>query len=126
LIRWVYGKEKCGKCKGKLKTNIQYEIFSKTDRSCVPNLVGVGVTVKLEKCRRKAIEDMSVPVHTIYKEELSDILMKWYDMTTEIPKYDKDSTVRNGERAWAMRKFRANFGRQFENCISGRRFTSVK
>ena len=49
---------------------------------------------------------MSVPVHTIYKEELSDILTRWYDMITEIPKYDKDSTVKNGERAWAMGKFR--------------------
>jgi hypothetical protein len=124
LIRWVYGKEECSKCRGKLKTNIQYEIVSKTDRSCVPNLAGVGVTVKLEKCRRKAMEDTSVPVHTIYKNELSDILTRWYDMITEIPKYDNVKTrlsrTAKGPGHWA------NSGRQFENCISGRHFTSVK
>jgi hypothetical protein len=52
----------------------------------------VEVTVKLEKCRRKTMEDMSVPVHRIYKEELSDILTRWYDMVTEIPKYDNVKT----------------------------------
>jgi hypothetical protein len=48
--------------------------------------------VKLEKCRRKTKEDTSVSVHTIHKEELSDILTRWYDMVTEIPKYDNVKT----------------------------------
>jgi hypothetical protein len=84
----------------------------------------VEVAVKLEKCRRKATEDTSVPVHTTYKEELSDILTRWYDMITEIPKYDNVKTrlSRKVKRPghWAQS------GREFENCISGRRFTSVK
>jgi hypothetical protein len=36
-------------------------------------LAGMEVTIKLEKYRGKSREDMSVPVRTIYKEELSDI-----------------------------------------------------
>jgi hypothetical protein len=70
MIWWEYSKEKSGKCKGKLKTYIQYEIVSNKDRSCFPT--GVEVTVKMEKFRRKATQDVSMPVHTIYKEELSD------------------------------------------------------
>ena len=70
-------KVKCGKCKGKLKTNLQYEIASKTDYSCFPKLAGIEVKVKLENYREKSREGMSmpvpVPVPTIYKKELSDI-----------------------------------------------------
>ena len=67
-------KGKCGKCKGKLKTNLQYEIVSKMDYSCVPKPAGIEIKVKLENYRKKKNrEGMSVPVPTIYKEELSDI-----------------------------------------------------
>jgi hypothetical protein len=72
LISWACVKDECGKCKGKLKTILQYEIASKTDHSCVPNLAGVEVEVKLENCIKRAREDVSVPVHTVYREELSD------------------------------------------------------
>jgi hypothetical protein len=34
---------------------------------------------------------MSVPVHTIHKKQLSDILTRWYDIS-EIPKYDNVKT----------------------------------
>jgi hypothetical protein len=73
LISWVCVKDKCGKCKGKLKTTLQYEIVSKTDHSCVPNLVRMEVKVKLDNCGKRAREDVSVPGHTVYREELSDI-----------------------------------------------------
>jgi hypothetical protein len=53
LISWARVKEKCGRCKGKLKTNLQHEIFSKTDRRCVLNLAGMEVELKLENCRKK-------------------------------------------------------------------------
>jgi hypothetical protein len=47
LISWVSVKDKCDKCKGKLKTNLQYEIVSKVaDHSCFPNLAGMEVKVK--------------------------------------------------------------------------------
>jgi hypothetical protein len=66
-------KVKCRTCKGKLKTNLQYEIVSETDYSCVPELA--GKTGKLQG--KKSLEGMSVPVPTVYKEELSDIYVKW-------------------------------------------------
>jgi hypothetical protein len=83
------------KCKGKLETNLQCEIISKTDHSYVPNLAGMEVKVKLDNCRNRVREDMFVRVHTIYKEELSDIYAKRYDMVAEIQKYNnvKDATV---------------------------------
>jgi hypothetical protein len=46
------------------------------------------VKVKLEKCRKKAKKDLPMFVHAVYKEQLSDILVKGYDMVTEIPKFD--------------------------------------
>jgi hypothetical protein len=79
-------KDKCGKCKGKLKTTLQYEIVSKTDHSCVPNLAVIEVKVEFENCIKRARKDVSVPLHTVYKEELSRHA-KGYDMVTEIPKY---------------------------------------
>ena len=61
-------KDISGNCKGKLKTNAQYEIHSKTDRSCVPNLAAIEVKVKLGNCRKRAGEDASVPVGAVYNE----------------------------------------------------------
>jgi hypothetical protein len=77
LVRWAYVNEKCGKCRAKLKTYLRYEIVSITGSSCVPGLAAMEVKVKLEKCRKKGLQkyvSMHVPVHTVYKEELSDIL----------------------------------------------------
>jgi hypothetical protein len=54
------------------------------------------VTGKLDNCRKRAREGGSVPVHTIYREELSDIYAKGYDRVTEIPKYDNVQTRRSG------------------------------
>jgi hypothetical protein len=52
-----------------------------------------------------------VPVHTIYREELSELYAKGYDMVSEIPKYDKiKDCVKNGQRSG----YRANNGRLFE------------
>jgi hypothetical protein len=56
------------------------------DRSCVPNLAGMEVKVKLENCVKSAREGVSVPVNTIYSKELSDTYAKGYDMVTKIPK----------------------------------------
>jgi len=54
-----------------LETNLQYEILSKMDRSCVPNLTGLEVKIKLENCNKRATEEVPVLVHTVCKEELS-------------------------------------------------------
>jgi hypothetical protein len=56
LISWVFVPDKCGKCnKGKLKTNLQYDIFSKTEYSCFPKLAGMEVKVILGKWREKKL-----------------------------------------------------------------------
>jgi len=67
FVSWVCVKS--GNCKGKLKTNVQYEIHSKADRSCVPNLAAVEVKVKLDNCRKRAREDVSVPVGAVCEED---------------------------------------------------------
>jgi phage FluMu protein Com len=46
LQQRVYVDEKCGKCKGKLKTNLQHETLSKTHHSCVQNLAVIEVRVR--------------------------------------------------------------------------------
>jgi hypothetical protein len=48
--------------------------------------------VKRDNCRKRAREDGCVPVHPIYKEELSDIYAKGYDVVNEISKHDNDET----------------------------------
>jgi hypothetical protein len=50
------------------------------------------VKVKLENCIKRAGEDVSVPVHTVYKEELSDTYVTGCDMVTEISKYESVKT----------------------------------
>jgi len=57
----------CGKCKGTLKTHLRYEILSKKDHICVPKLAGIEVKVKLDNCGKRSREDVSVPVHAVYK-----------------------------------------------------------
>jgi len=43
----LYVIDKYSKCKGKLKTDLQYEIVSETDHSFVPNPAGMEVKVKI-------------------------------------------------------------------------------
>ena len=50
------------------------------------------VKIKLDNCRRRVREGVSVHVHTIYTEELSDIYARGHYMVTEIPKYDNVTT----------------------------------
>jgi len=47
----VFVPDKCSKCKGKLKTYLQYDIFSKSEYNCFPKLAGMEVKVKLENGR---------------------------------------------------------------------------
>jgi hypothetical protein len=76
--------DKCGKCKRKLKNNLLCEILGKAKNSCVLNLAGIEFKVKLGNCRRRTKEKLCVPVHTIYKEELSFHYSKVCDMVTEL------------------------------------------
>ena len=63
-------KDKCGKCQGKLQTNLQDEVLSKTDSSCVPKLTGIEVKVKVYNCRNRDREDVPVHARTAYKEDV--------------------------------------------------------
>lgn len=82
-VKWVHVQDKYGKCKRKPKTTLKYEIVSKPDRSFVSHPNGMNVKVKLDNCRNTAKEEVSVPEHTICKEELYDINAKGYDVVTE-------------------------------------------
>lgn len=82
--------DKYGKQKGKLKNNLRYKILSKTENSCVPNLAGIKIEAKLGNCRRRTKEKLSVTVHAIYKEDLSDFCAKGCDMVTEITKIQEN------------------------------------
>jgi hypothetical protein len=56
------------------------------------------VKIKLDNCRRRVREGVSVHVHTIYTEELSDIYARGHYMVTEIPKYDNVKTLLYNKR----------------------------
>jgi hypothetical protein len=56
------------------------------------------VKVKMDYCRKRAREGVSVPVHATYKEELSDIYAKGYDVVAEISKYYNVKTFLCNER----------------------------
>jgi hypothetical protein len=64
-------KDKCCNCQAKLKTNLQDEILSKTDNSCIPKLTGIEVKVKAYNCRKRDREEVPVSAYAVYKEELS-------------------------------------------------------
>jgi hypothetical protein len=61
----VFVKDKCGQCKEKLKTNLQFKILSKTGYSFVPNLAGIEGKLKLDNCRKISREDVSMPVGAV-------------------------------------------------------------
>ena len=69
-----------------------------TDNSCFPNVAGIEVKVKVDNCRRRARDDMPVPVRTVCKEELSELHAKGCDMVTEMPKYNQVKTRLVSER----------------------------
>jgi hypothetical protein len=52
LLIWLHVKDKCCNCQGQLKTNLQDEILSKTDNSCIPKLTRIKFKVKLYNCRK--------------------------------------------------------------------------
>ena len=98
LVNLVCVKQKCDKWERKLKTNLQCGVVITTDCSRVPELAGMEVKVKLDNCRQTNSEDMSVPLHKICREELSDIYPRSYDKVIEIPKYDNIKTWQCKER----------------------------
>jgi hypothetical protein len=80
-------KDKRVKCKGKLKTTLQYEMARKTAHSFVATLAGMDEEVQVDSCRKMSREEVTVHVHIFCREEMSHIDRKVYDVATEIPKY---------------------------------------
>ena len=80
-------KGRCGKCNGKMQTNLQYEMVSKTDDS--------SLTAYLEWrlntagwLHKKAREDCLCLFIQSVRRSCQDIHTDGYDMVPEIPRYD--------------------------------------
>lgn len=78
---------------GKLITNVQYEIFSKTSHSCVPKLAVIEVKVKLVNCRKKGLEKTYLCMYMQFIRKNCHLCL-----VTEIPKYDIGKTRQCKER----------------------------
>lgn len=86
-ISWVCVKDKKEKCKGSLKTTIQYEVLQQMAHTCIPNVAEVEVKKAIINCKKRVRDKVSVPVNVIYQEEFTSIYSKGYDLVAEVPKY---------------------------------------
>jgi hypothetical protein len=64
---------------------LKYEMVSIMAHGFFPTLAEMEGEVKVDSCRKRAREELTVPVHTLYREELSDVDRKGYDVVTELP-----------------------------------------
>lgn len=87
-IKWTCLKEKSGPCSGSVKTDFHYAVIEKTDHVCIPNPAEIEVKKVVEVCKKRSREELSVPVHKIFKEEISKIYDKGYDLVVEAPSYE--------------------------------------
>lgn len=81
------------RCKGSVKTTTLYELLDSTPHQCVPNVAEVEVQKAKYVCKKRAREEISITVRSIYNDEFRKILNKGYDLAAELPTYDK---VRSG------------------------------
>jgi len=49
------------------KTNLKFEIMGKTEHSCVPDIAQIDGNRKMEACRKRIREEVSVPVNKIFE-----------------------------------------------------------
>lgn len=103
-ISWLCIKEKKSKCRGRVKTTLQHAIIPATtmEHSCVPNKAELDVNRARHNCRKRAREEVSVPVNVIYKEEFSGLYSQGFELVTEVPKYDSMKTVLCRDRRGAI------------------------
>lgn len=78
--------------KMQVKTTKQFEVVSKIPHTCVPNVAEIEVKKKMEKCNQRFREDVSVPVHKIFQEEMTEIHTRGYDIVSETPSYENAKT----------------------------------
>lgn len=91
-ISWLCLKNEMTKCNGRVRTNHDNIVLSKTEHSCVPNLAEIEVKKTMQKCKKRVREELSVPVHKIFREEMASIYDKGYDLITESPTYKNAKT----------------------------------
>ena len=87
-IAWWCYKTRSQKCEGTIKTHLKYEITENTEHSCAPCIAQIDINRKMRTCRKRVREEISVPVKKIFKEEISGLYEKGYDLVANIPKYE--------------------------------------
>jgi hypothetical protein len=70
ITSWVYLKEKKSRCPGSVKTGNQRLIErSMKPHTCVPNEAEIEMKKKLATCRKRAMDNVAVAVHEIFRQE---------------------------------------------------------
>lgn len=86
---WLCVNEKKeSKCHGKLKVSKTGEVICTQQHRCTPNVAETEIRKKMYVCKKRAREEITVPVCQIFKEELQELITKGYDMVAEMPLYD--------------------------------------
>ncbi|GBO42848.1 hypothetical protein AVEN_218369-1 [Araneus ventricosus] len=91
-ISWLCLKNEKNKCKRRMKTNHQNIILSKKEHSCVPNLQEIDVKKTMQKCRKRVREEIFMPMHKFFREEMANIYNKGYGLVTESRTYNNAKT----------------------------------
>lgn len=90
---WVCANDKKLKCPGNLKTTPNLTILGRTSHTCTQiGTIEQEVTVKTDQCRKRAREELSVPVHTIFREEFGQLKDRGYDFVGHLPTYESMKT----------------------------------
>ena len=85
---WLCINEKQSKCHGKLKVYVNGQMVLTQPHRCVPNIAVTEIRKKMYVCKKRAREEITVPVSQIFKEEFQEVLSKGYDMVADMPIYD--------------------------------------
>uniref|UniRef100_A0A0A9XIY3 Fructose-bisphosphate aldolase B n=1 Tax=Lygus hesperus TaxID=30085 RepID=A0A0A9XIY3_LYGHE len=86
---WVCVNDKKSRCPGSLKTTPNLTILSRTSHICTEvGTIEQEVIAKKEQCRKRAREELSVPVHVIFREEFGELKDRGYDFVGHLPNYE--------------------------------------
>ena len=76
---------KVTKCEETIETNLKKETMGKTEHSCVLYIAQIDICHKMETCRKRVREEISVPINKIFEEEISGLYEKGYDLVANFP-----------------------------------------
>ncbi|KAF6202851.1 hypothetical protein GE061_003256 [Apolygus lucorum] len=86
---WVCVNDKKSRCPGSLKTTPNLTILSRTSHICTEvGTIEQEVIAKKEQCRKRASEELSVPVHVIFLKEFGELKDRGYDFVGHLPNYE--------------------------------------